>query len=178
MTAHAMADDREMCLAAGMNGYVSKPVDRLALADELGKWLTQGPEPGAASGGSADPVPEMISTSDRFNYKEFMELMMDDEAFAKTIIAAFLEDMPVQIKALNALVEQGMTDEAGAQAHKIKGAAANVTGKALQAIAHAMEKAGNSGDLMPLTALMPQLEKRFIELKTAMEKISDADPHC
>ncbi len=176
MTAHALADDRERCRAAGMNGYVSKPVNPQALANELGKWLSQGPD--LASGGSADPVPEMILPADRFNHKEFMGRMMDDEAFAKTIIEAFLEDMPVQIKALNALVEQGMTDKAGAQAHKIKGAAANVTGRAFQGIAYAMEKAGNSGDLPQLTALMPQLEKQFSELKTAMEKIFDADPHC
>ena len=178
MTAHAMADDRERCLAAGMNGYVSKPVDPLALAHELGKWLIQGPDPDASPGGSADPLPEMILPSDRFDYKEFMERMMGDGAFADTIIAAFLEDMPVQIRELKVFVEQGVPDKAGAQAHKIKGAAANVTGKALQDIAHAMEQAGNSGDLTQLSALMPQLEKRFIELKTAMEKIMGAYSHC
>ncbi len=39
MTAHAMAGDRDRCLESGMNGYVSKPIDPLALADELNKWL-------------------------------------------------------------------------------------------------------------------------------------------
>ena len=42
MTAHAMQGDRERCFEAGMNGYVSKPVDPLALAEELEKWLTRG----------------------------------------------------------------------------------------------------------------------------------------
>jgi len=39
MTANAMAGDREKCLSAGMNGYVSKPIDQLALTSELEKWL-------------------------------------------------------------------------------------------------------------------------------------------
>ncbi|MCF8075349.1 MAG: response regulator [Desulfotignum sp.] len=39
MTAHAMTGDRDRCLEAGMNGYVAKPIDPLALADELNKWL-------------------------------------------------------------------------------------------------------------------------------------------
>ncbi len=42
MTANAMVGDREKCLTAGMNGYVSKPVDPSALADELGNWLIKG----------------------------------------------------------------------------------------------------------------------------------------
>ena len=41
MTAHAMQGDREKCLLAGMNGYITKPISARALIDELGKWISK-----------------------------------------------------------------------------------------------------------------------------------------
>jgi signal transduction histidine kinase/CheY-like chemotaxis protein/HPt (histidine-containing phosphotransfer) domain-containing protein len=51
MTARAMAGDREWCLQAGMNGYVSKPIDPVALADELKQWLPRPPGGNGNNGG-------------------------------------------------------------------------------------------------------------------------------
>jgi|GEM_PF-2044189 CheY-like chemotaxis protein len=46
MTARAMQQDREICLKAGMNDYVTKPIDPRALADVLDKWLRVGKDDG------------------------------------------------------------------------------------------------------------------------------------
>jgi CheY-like chemotaxis protein len=50
MTAHAMAGDRERCLAAGMDGYVAKPVERRMLLDTLARFVPASPQPSTAAG--------------------------------------------------------------------------------------------------------------------------------
>jgi len=172
MTAHAMQGDRERCLAAGMNGYVSKPVDPLALAEELEKWLTRGnDELGMMKdeGGEGEMDEGAESSSRVFDRADFLSRLMGDEELVREIIAMFLEDMPGELKILKGFVENGRAHEAGAQAHKIKGAAANVAGEALREIAHAMEQAGKAGDMEALGKWMPELETRFLQLKSDME---------
>lgn len=163
MTANAMAGDREKCLEAGMNGYVPKPVDPLTLAEELEKWLIKGSAPLTAIGDRGD------SPSAIFNREEFLERVMGDEDLAETIIAEFLADMPAQIKTMRSYIEQDQSEQAGAQAHKIKGAAGNLSATALQDISRLMEDAAKAVDLETLNHLMPQLEGCFNELKTVME---------
>jgi HPt (histidine-containing phosphotransfer) domain-containing protein len=80
----------------------------------------------------------------------------------------FLADMLKQIAAIKAYLAQGEVKKVGAIAHKIKGAAGNVFGMALQEIAHTMENAAKAGPLAPLNSLMPELEQRFELLQAAM----------
>jgi HPt (histidine-containing phosphotransfer) domain-containing protein len=82
----------------------------------------------------------------------------------------FLQDMPGQIEAVHELVGRGETRLAGAQAHKIKGAAGNVGGDALRAVAAAMEQAAQQGDEAALKARLPELRRQFDLLQEAMRR--------
>jgi len=167
MTANTMAGDREKCLEAGMNGYVPKPVDPLTLAAELEKWLIKGSGSQTVTGGRGDPPSGNFSGI--FNREEFLERVMGDEDLAETIIAEFLADMPAQIRTMRSYIQQDQSEQAGAQAHKIKGAAGNISAKALQDISRLMEEAAKVTDLETLNQLMPKIEGCFNELKTVME---------
>jgi len=168
MTAHAMQGDREKCLAAGMNDYLAKPVSSQALAEKLYRWLGPGPaggnrgrkeqENGQSAGGGAVV----------FDQEAMLKRLMGDEVLAQTVIEGFLQDIPQQIQELKGLLADEDAAAAELQAHTIKGAAANVGGECLRAVALQMEKAGRAGDLAAMRERMNELEAQFTRLKEAM----------
>jgi PAS domain S-box-containing protein len=167
MTAHAMKGDRERCLEAGMDDYISKPIAPQALAAALEKWVETSREQSpavAAPGGAATAGPSV------FDRPAFMARLMGDEELARTIIAGFLEDVPKRILALRGYLDCGDAGSAGGQAHAIKGAAANVGGLALSAVASEIEEAGKAGRREELAARWPELERQFALLKIRMRE--------
>ncbi len=175
MTANAMRGDREKCIDAGMNDYISKPVNPHALAEVLDKWLPQDRDEGQESKDecaveTADrAVPGAASTAPPvFDKAGMLERMMDDEELVRAIIPGFLEDIPRQIQTLKDLLEAGDAPGVERQAHTIKGASANVGGEALREAAFEMEKAGKAGNLDTARAGMAKLDAQFNWLKEAM----------
>jgi HPt (histidine-containing phosphotransfer) domain-containing protein len=155
MTAHAMQDDRERCLQAGMNDYVSKPVSPQALTEVLARWL---------------PKKLPSSAPVVFDRAAMLQRLMNDENLARVVTESFLDDIPRQIQALRGYLAAWEAPGAERQAHTIKGASANVGGEALRALASEMEKAGKAGDLDSVASRMNDLEREFVRLKDAMTR--------
>ena len=146
MTAYALPEDRQRCLAAGMDGYVTKPVSRHALAEALEEWLPKeaNPAPDATPGAAAASGRE--SGIRVFDKAGLMDRLMDDEELARMVIAAFLEDLPLQMAGLRDCLEAGDVQGVWRRVHTVRGAAMDAGAEALCAVAGEMEKAAKVGD--------------------------------
>ncbi|MEI6033800.1 MAG: ATP-binding protein [Verrucomicrobiae bacterium] len=179
VTANAMEGDRDVCLAAGMDDYMTKPMTLQNLAAMLQKWLpaaagTSAEAPATVPPASPAPLPcAPAATAGElavWDRAPLLERMMGDVGLEKKILQSFLEHMPQQIAALRKFAELGDVASADRQAHSIKGAAANVSGEAMRAVALEIEMAGRAADLDGVLGRLGDLEEAYATLRAAIER--------
>jgi two-component system, sensor histidine kinase and response regulator len=139
MTARAMNGDRERCLSSGMDGYLSKPINR--------EMLTATVEQEAPEAVEAARSPAASNPEESVDRAELMERLDGDQVLLADVIAIFLDDCPRRLTAIKAAVDQGNAERIEAAAHALKGAAGNLSAAGLFDAAQTLERIGAEGRL-------------------------------
>lgn len=158
MTAHAMREDRDRCIAVGMDDYLSKPVDPKTLREMINKWL-----PLQQSKQSDLDISE--ASLDLSKPVNIENIKAKFGAGGKELIKMFVDDAPLQIVKFRESLQdkdfEGMADTA----HKVRGVCAVLGIAHMETTCHAIEDAARKNDEQALQNYIDDLEKQFTVAK-------------
>lgn len=137
LTAHAFEEDKERCLAAGMDGYISKPIRRDQLLEAISSQFDVAPSFNFVSE-DVDEITEIMGVE--LHLKKVLTDMDGDIDLFKELATLFIQDYPTRKNELQDAIEAGMVEKIVEIAQKISGPAASIGLKTICDIAVEMSK--------------------------------------
>ena len=167
MTAYAMKGDRERCLEGGMDGYISKPINRRELIDLVEQVVPR----------SHGALPEQAAAGDAWSAQAMLERLGGDESLARQLAGLFVAEHARMMDAVRAAVASGRAEDLRRAAHALKGSAANFTDGPPTTTAFELEQIGREGRVADAPAVMRRLEAD-VEVFVTRLKDFERDPAC
>ena len=161
MTAHAMKGDRERCLQAGMDGYLSKPVHAPDLVEVLIHHT-----------GHNDPAPAPVTESAPvggpiFDREQVLANLGNDEDLLAQLMVMYSEDERRLLADVEAAVAAGDAEALYGRAHALKGAVSNFCASRAQAKAQQLERMGREKNLEQAPVALRELQQELAALREA-----------
>jgi len=164
MTAHAMASDRDKCLAVGMNDYVSKPIDPDALSAVLVSWVKPGVRvaaPELSQQRVVDPDGDVLlpHTLPGVFVGAGLRMCNDNKKLYRDLLIRFKNDRYRTADEIRGALHAGDPVAAGRLAHTMKSVAGTLGAKQLSESAETLEKSISGGDLDALTLSLAEFDR-------------------
>lgn len=163
LTAYASEEDREACYDAGMDGYLSKPLEINAFIETVRRHIRpsgsgKGPEEGA--GEQKAPL---------FDQEAIGGLLGKDPDLVKVALETFLGLLDRKLRRLGEAADAENAEEARRAAHALAGAAGNVAARALEGALRDVEGSARIGELHEVREAIPELERLAQETRRQMK---------
>jgi signal transduction histidine kinase/DNA-binding response OmpR family regulator len=166
MTAHAMTGDRERCLAAGMDDYISKPIGRQEVIAALARCCPEA-EIKVAEG---EPS-QTTSTPKVLDLSAIMSRLEGDEELLHELIDIFLAESKPLLTQIACAVKERAAGNLERAAHQFKGAVSVFGASDVALSAQALEKMGKANELDCASDTLKRLEGQVRELETALSEL-------
>jgi CheY-like chemotaxis protein len=154
LTANVMSEDRENCIAAGMDAHLGKPIEPAQLVDCLGRYL------------KADIVLPEVDMS------ALHELTGGDQEFERELLETFVSSGDQCLAEILSALRVSDFDTIGKRAHALKGASANIHAARLAAAASSLESAARANSLGDIDGLVQELTVRLRAVNAELRKAS------
>jgi CheY-like chemotaxis protein len=167
MTARAMKGDRERCLAAGMDGYLAKPIQPLALFDLIESTV------GAAE--EEEPLtPAPTEAEEVFDADDLLLRTQGDSSLIRELVQLFLESYPQRLEELRESVQRGDARTAEFAAHSLKSSVGNFSAWCAFRAAERLEQMAHKNEMKEATAAYAQLEMEIARLRPVLASLGGA----
>ncbi|WP_445301454.1 response regulator [Microcoleus sp. Pol10D4] len=172
MTANAMQGDRQVCLDAGMNDYISKPIRLEALIQALSQ-CPPNPEPQQAQKEESDSnKPEIdVPAVNLTELQAFCSSIDQDSTQILSLLAnCYFEESLKLLQAMKLAIAQADTQTLKRVAHTLKGSSANLSATPLAQLCSRLEVISTSGELDQASTLLAQIEVEYDRVKNTLQQ--------
>jgi PAS domain S-box-containing protein len=165
MTANARQEDRQKCLDAGMDDYLSKPVSKEKLTEVL-EGFSRAILP-AAAGICREETEVNLPDID---WEYLHQISENNEEFELELLQIFVEDTQVHLQGVKRAIASHNFQQFERETHHIKGASANIGAASMRVIAEKLEQLARSQQLEESQDLLAQLEQSFNRIQACFQR--------
>ncbi len=172
MTASAVEGERERCLEAGMDDFVTKPIDPTIVASTLERWLTHGPREHEVTESTGSG--QETGVLDPARLELLSALRSGEESLLERLVNSFLETAPQSLTRIRHAIARGNAQHLAIAAHQLRGSALNLGLPRVAAVCQQLEDLGDAGTLGPAPAAVAALAHEMNLASAALKGLQAA----